>query len=463
MSDLDAFTYSSSPAPAPSPPLTLGSSVPSHSLDTPSTTSAPSNNASIPTHPLGSFSFLSSSEELYAGTAGNKENDARLPFFPAPSLVPIVDELKPDVLKEPEPTTSAPDQPPPIFVHRLATTSIITAKKHVTKRPLGSHAPLARQTSLSHNFDFPPSPVKGSKEDVAQPRLRRQASATSVASTGSGAGGKVGGLFSLTTNESGRARVWVDALNNEWDADAKAGADDEQVDVNAMEVDPSKPSRTTLSALSNDEVWQHMASDPPSSFSPTSSPVPLTRKMMLALAAQDSRPVPSTRTRPGTAFALSMSNLPSTAAARRPPLVRSDSLGGGTGSRAGGEETCAEMALGRKRARMGDDASSSGSSSSRRRSAGTASKGGARRRNASGLTVSTTLASSSSSASEVGDSSLEMGELSFSSTSTAFSAELGTPGSGKKTFFGRKSEVVVGNDEERECAELLLGLGGSFF
>lgn len=477
--------------------------------------------------------------------------------------------------------------------HRLATTSIIAAKKHVRKRPLGSHAPMARKPSLSHEFNFPDSPpkgVKGARKPLVdeRPPLRRMGSSASVGSAGSG------GLFSRLEGGEGRARVWVDALEEaerpeplplpsalltgelksegceedatgEDDPDASAFATTSTLPTVA-EVKTPAPLALAQPAKfkTRDEVWQHMASDAPSS--PTNSPAPLTRKMMLAHAAEngdhDAQANPISASSAAlfpSLYATAPSSTTSISAPTRKPLTRTFSLGRVSahssnsnsarpsltshleGSRAGGEEACAIEAFERKRARALGEAIKAGGTpvaeKKRQRTSGVGPgakkgegmhpvRGGTRassktkaqavqrkeggvarerRRSAPQAGVSTAThdnsfapASPSPSSSSctispsggdhlslsqddaISSSSMsEMGDLSFSSTSTATSATVGTPTNERGSFFaltnavkvtaaahareGSKIAVAGGDrDEEQECAELLLGLGGFF-
>jgi hypothetical protein len=404
---------------------------------------------------------------VYTALPDNKENLAvPCPLVAAPARVPdpSLAASFPDAIggKQHASVYGTYPQPRPVatrmlgretFQHRSSNASEIVAKKYVHKRPPGGLAPLARQPSLSHNFDFPPSPPRRS---TVTPTLKRSRSSVSVGSSGSG------GRSLLMTNESGRARVWVDALNADVDSHDNDGIDDAH--------DGSAPPKSKV----NDEVWRHMQSDPPSSFSPTSSPAPLTRKAINALSLVTSNHAAiaylqtdspnlfdRTQTRGRRPDAASLSNVPnllSTVTAKgRKTLVRSHSMGG-TSARAEGEEACAVKAWERKRARMGDDGQ-------RRTEAAAASdKRNKLKKTSSGVKLgphSSKTAASKKGRVSLGDSSMEMGDLSFSSTSTAHSEAVGTPKADAGSYFPRKASPV-GRDEERECAELLLGLGGFF-
>lgn len=395
------------------------------------------------------------------------------------------------------------------YVHRPSNTSVITAKKHVKKRPLGSHAPLARAPSLPHNFDFPPSPPRGL---TALPTKLRATGSTMASKDGNVLGRveenavlndrsfpKRSSASALMTNESGRASLGVE---------------------NVISSTPSKKRK------SKDEVWQHMESDPPSAQSPINGHHRLTRTRMLALAAAETeagddgsshldhisslsltadaastttslKAFPSRPTIGPSLPSLSSSMLPtlsglvaSTSTTRRPSIARSLSLGGVPTStiehtsssasltamversRAGGEDACAELALERKRARMEptSHAPSSITSSNGRvkkristKSTGEPRQPRPKTRRASSLT--------SSNGSDASFSS--MAELSFSSTVTASSAatSVGKQDPSSGDFFSLSGPAKSGEsyarrggvvDVERECAELLLGLGGFF-
>lgn len=265
------------------------------------------------------------------------------------------------------------------------TNSLASKKNHISRRPLGGSAPLARKSSLSHNFDFPASPPKKSRnlEDSKNNAtttskhslLKRKAS--------------MGGLFSsLSANDSGRARVWVDSLT-------KAG----EMENGNLEKEITSTS-STLSLSKNDEMWRHMASDPVSGFSPPNSPpsrptrdsnIPLDSSTSLLSPLSRKRQFDSRSDFPLNKSNFSAQNTASTSTSsslsintssslkpRRASLIRSHSLGGISlsqqqqqqhqssssstasssclialeNSRAGTVESCAEKALSRKRAKM---------------------------------------------------------------------------------------------------------------
>jgi len=429
-----------------------------------------------------------------------------------------------------------------VFVHRSSNSSIIAAKKHVRKRPLGSHAPFARTPSLTHSFDFPPSPPKpkpiparsssvgcqpsgqAAKLTARRPDLGRRASSVS------------GGLFdmaegSITTEGS---TTWKEATTRRRSAEETASNDGREASGSEQVAQ---------------DLLQHMQSDPPSA----SSPAPVTRtrifdhnhgKLSASLATADEDSDEDDQT--------SGSFVPSAFASKRPPLQHSRSLGasfhgsnsrGGDPSKAkarvallrsnsyngtssssssplsistslanshardnpfsplsaplssrtfsrnspslaataeaatsGTEVTCALNALERKRARIISEGVSlqqasippSSSSSSRRRSLNQdpAKERATKRRRSSALSSISTQQSQENE----GDDS--MAELSFSSTSTASTTDslvtVDSPSSNNGGYFALRNaveqvearELSKAGDDERECAELLLGLGG---
>ncbi|GAA5903965.1 uncharacterized protein JCM6883_002042 [Sporobolomyces salmoneus] len=144
-------------------------------------------------------------------------------------------------------------------------------------------------------------------------------------------------------------------------------------------------------------------------------------------------------------------------------------------ARAGTDNACAFTALGRKRERIISEGlplslpalpSSSSSSASRRRSQDPVKERATKRRRSSAL-------SSISTQNEADES---MGDLSFSSTSTASTVDSlatvdsPTTSSISSGYFalrnaveqveGKENIALGAGDDERECAELLLGLGG---
>ncbi|SCZ95808.1 BZ3500_MvSof-1268-A1-R1_Chr8-1g09811 [Microbotryum saponariae] len=424
------------------------------------------------------------------------------------------------------------------FQHRSSTTSVIAAKKHVKRRPLGSHAPTARKPSLPHSFNFPSSPDTAttasssaamSKDGrLKAPTLRRTVSNVSINSNTSES-------FSLQTSECGRASaVWLESQQTQ------------RVESPTSSTFPASSAPTATPSVlrgfkSHDkEVWRLMQSDAPSS--PNQSPAPLTRKMMLAHAQAQAQSAEN-ETESSRHMMLSSEDAPSfdidamyddqpalaTAASinarssRRPNPIRAISLGGTSTSqtsRAGGEEACAVSALERKRQRVLETSysavptapaatkpsrrgSSGGrSTTSRSSSAGAPcrsnSHNGPRRANSSEKThtaarkmlrIDTGSSSAHDAKSFVSprealsspqesvdendheDGSSSMGDLSYSSTcTTSTTSGLGTPKLEAESYFalgGKGAASMVKKDcsndmvdQERECAELLLGLGG---
>mgnify|MGYP001600460359 CR=1 FL=1 len=504
-SDAGDFTFSSSPA-----PLRPASSSSSVYIPLPQLGSDTA--ASLDTIP-----FLRPSLEIY-GSAAPPTAPTKRSSLPDATNTSSFPSLLPPV---PFPTASFAKQQPAAslharaqaqnmaFVHRPSGHSIIAAKKHVKKRPLGSHAPLARTPALPHAFEFPASPPKGAV--VARPSLKRKGSSGSVASTTSNSSRTAPTLF---MNEGGRARVWVDALST-----GELAASPDAIDH------VREPASRRASLETRDEVWQRMQSDLPS---PSNSPAPLTRKMMRALAAEASGldalalaggQADTTRALSPPPFVIparSNSGARGSASGGKPTLTRKLSLArGAEGSRAGGEETCAFSAFERKRARMTETGSSSTTTStsarrpapSRSRStpalhaptlisrtssgyvlsanataatlasaaaALTASRPCAARRFSSATTAKPAAPTSDSLSDgdapfeddDEGDSS--MGELSFgsASTDTTTSSSSSYRVAPAVSAIAKPAAAVGAGktavDEERECAELLLGLGGFF-
>lgn len=449
----------------------------------------------------------------------------------------------------------------------------VAAKKHVRKRPLGSHAPLARKPSLPHAFNFPDSPPHKRSErlSTARPPLRRAASAASACSATSNGGTanearSLSGSFltqSMTGNgDVNRARVWLDALGDvqplpspvdspvEVDqadqslvqgvtsADAASEAPMSAVPDVTVTAAPSSGARRGF--MTKDEVWQHMASDAPSS--PAASTPALTRRAMLAHTANseaqsalDSAAYRRTIAR----LQHQQSDLYGSASVSSAATLMSAAL---EGSRAGGEAACALSALERKRARLvghGEEygvatlgratpsvrshanaiapakhstAHSTGPSAPKRRKSANGTKAAPVHKKSSSVAAAPAVKARSgatskpiskakaqsqvqsaqdiveslprSYASSVVDDSCSssslssMGDLSFSSTSTTVSTLVGTPSDGPAPFgsylpkvHARASSDVrdqkaattsTDEDDERECAELLLGLGGFF-
>ncbi|GAA5947462.1 hypothetical protein JCM3765_001688 [Sporobolomyces pararoseus] len=556
--DLDGVTLSFSSSPVPSPHFPLYNSAPP---SRPPLVAATSTSTS-------SLKGLPSSSDLYATTpfpsSANKENNSVAPPLEAKPPVPQVP--KPYVYSYPSSketiaayqlaassamSSSSSSSQQPVFIHRSSDSSIIAAKKHVRKRPLGSHAPIARTPSLSHAFAFPPSPPKparasnvparsssvgnlpsttAAKINLAElsarrPDLGRRASSLNTTSSSSPS------LFDFSNDPSRQERsrqasAEEEAKREEGEGARKAAADD---------------------------LLQHMQSDPPCASSPVAAlrtrNVKPSKDLSIAVTDEDSDEDDKT---PSGSF------IPSAFAARRPPLQHTQSLGpsysrtsdprggdpskaqarvallrsnsfSGTSSspssssasaspltispalansharsnpfsplsaplssrtiprkspslsqaveaaRAGPDNACALTALERKRARIISGGlplslpslpTSSSSSSSRRKSTDPSKERATKRRRSSAL-------SSISQNNEADDS---MGDLSFSSTSTASTvdslATIDSPPSSSFPggYFALKSaveqvegkEIKAAGDDERECAALLLGLGRLF-
>ncbi|GAA5835233.1 hypothetical protein JCM3766R1_006909 [Sporobolomyces carnicolor] len=546
--DLDGVTlsFSSSPAPPPHYPL-----LPS---------------ARPPLVAKSSLRGLPSSSDLYSNapapsSVANKENDPIHLVDTKPATEPIP---KPYVYSYPSSqeviasgyqyasssgsasvVASTPQHP--VFLHRSSDSSIIAAKKHVRKRPLGSHAPVARTPSLSHAFAFPPSPPKAKPCAPGPVRSSSLPSTTAaqinLADLSARRPDLVRRSSSLNSASSG-----LSAFDTVADASVKA-------ETTAEDAAPRDAANGARKAAA-DDLLQHMQSDPPSA----SSPAPIARTRVyrsneIPIGATDEE-----SDEDGKPF--SGSFVASAFAARRPPLQHSQSLGAspaprvdtefrrgdpskaqarvallrsnsfsGTSSsssdnkpssltispslanaharsnpfsplsaplssrtitrkspslsqtaeaaRAGTDNACALTALERKRARIISDGLplslpalpplSSLSSASRKRSSDSVKdRATTKRRRSSAL----------SSISNHADADDSLGDLSFSSTSTASTVDsLATVDSPppphaalSSGYFALRNAVeqveakdsALGGagDDERECAELLLGLGG---
>lgn len=447
-----------------------------------------------------------------------------------------------------------------VFVHRPHNSSIIAAKKHVRKRPLGSHAPLARTPSLPHVFAFPPSPPKSAQAAAAgtagaRPALKRSASYSLNAVAGREQRKSAAGLFANSSGDTvaqaaDRRRASSASPGTVAGGSALAG---EGSDASLRQTSPVAAPTPNLpmammtpvsKARARDELLQHMQSDPPSTSSP--GPIPLTRRRIEALersysdrnADEDAdmtdatfsrvgRPVRAVPVRPSMARSISSPNTSASKIAAAPlrggaharlqdPLhgrsssvpptrasdaqpARSSSpvpaaFGSSTTHAGANLGVCAVQALGRKRARILEHQSAEaaarelGSSGGRRalgltidvqRAAGHPVRPAKQRR----VSAESTASSSSTDASSMAD-------LSFSSTSTASTADSlvsvhddSTTAPLMGDYFARPTQSsLVGvatsdmrgeprgvgaaalgkssEDEQRECAELLLGLGG---
>ncbi|GAA5929501.1 hypothetical protein JCM3775_002358 [Rhodotorula graminis] len=465
-----------------------------------------------------------------------------------------------------------------VYLHRASTASIIAAKKHVRKRPQGSHAPLARVPSLPHAFVFPPSPVKPA---AAATRLAtvRKASLNDVADRQQKKAVEAAGLFAhaqgdTVTAAAQRRRSTTPVGGASATAPAPApvaAAPSASTPFAADGLAPfaqAQPSSlvamTPVSkAKAKDELLRHMESDPPSA----SSPAPLTRRRMMAHEASmgdvamlgddddddehddEDRGVFSrldiphrpTATRSLSASYTDSTTFPTLSSFPRaaPTMGRTASLGSfpshphsrtstsasGPGpvehgnahsaltassraasAAAGSARTCAVEALGRKRARFIEHhaavlpvrAPSSRPSTSAYATQGRAfgglsfefstaaaarkEAGQRKRRRTSGESATSQASASVTSAATTAASTAaeddSFGDLSFSSTSTASTVDslvtVAGGDDGAYSSFAPSSSAKHASssveahggktpeDEQRECAELLLGLGGFF-
>ncbi|GAA5970026.1 hypothetical protein JCM11641_000238 [Rhodosporidiobolus odoratus] len=447
-----------------------------------------------------------------------------------------------------QPSYSAPS----VYLHRPHDASIITAKKHTRKRPLGSNALIARTPSLTHAFNFPPSPPKPTAKvrdaQLPRPPVTRRVSLNEVIGRQEDkAGAAVGGLFACPQGETmaKRRRSSAAVVARKDSSEPEVGNRSSSVFAarQASLAGPSFYSSATTAAKSKEDLLHHMQSDPPSE----SSPQPLSRHRLHAHEAalsgrpthlddeQNVRPsfdlAPSAisgsqcpslpgrsfstasapnsfsypkpaaaRTHSQSIFPSAPSSHPLTARSISLPLGRSVSLGpvsyattssasldtalehSASQARApgtGGEMACALEALGRKRAQILDNgpaaltlpqAVSGGSRMQRtgvveNKGKGPSKKSAAaqkRRRSSVALSSITSLCTDI----DERDRSAEMGDLSFSSTSTATSVDsLATAPDRAGGYFALGAAVAAmtaKGDDENECAELLLGLGGMY-
>lgn len=442
---------------------------------------------------------VSPTPSQFASRQNNKEN--LVPFFAASSVIPPAHA-----------PLDARDRP--LFggearrhSGNLPSTS---NSRYALKQPLGSHAPLARTPSLDHTFMFPPSPQKKAKSVNDVDSVERVSCFGSLKHTlgrGLTPNEHIEMPFSLTTSEKGRARVWVDELN-------KRDRSHDVIDIaGPFDHDRLEPVSTTVSASTRDaDVWTHMESDPPSALSPNASPAPLTRKMMLALAQAHHMPTLSqiaskikgsgrgrslgrgSKGDTSDASCTSLTMISKISQDGRKAVRRSLSLGGcgrgaskdiygysrNEGSRAGGEETCAEMALGRKRARILDEEELSvkGKSNGGKKSA-RSSRRESIASNCSKLSLKITPATKKARTSLISPTfstdshnsvETDCGDLSFSSSVTTASNVTSVSSTSEHRKLGyahlanvaQSEKVPFGSADERECAQLLLGLGGLF-
>ncbi|GAA5987691.1 hypothetical protein JCM5350_008071 [Sporobolomyces pararoseus] len=553
--DLDGVTLSFSSSPVPSPHFPLYTSAPP---------SRPPLAAATTTSTF-SLKGLPPSSDLYSTTSlpstANKENTSvALPLEAKP---PVQQLPKPYVYSYPSSretiaayqlaassamSSSSSGSQQPVFIHRSSDSSIIAAKKHVRKRPLGSHAPIARTPSLSHAFAFPPSPPKPARASTIPVR------SSSVGSVPSTTAAKIN-LAELSARRPDLGRR-ASSLNTTSSAssslfDFNIDASRQERSRQASEEEEAKREQGEgARKAAADDLLQHMQSDPPSASSPVATlrtrSIKPNKELSIALTDEDSDEDDKT---PSGSF------IPSAFAARRPPLQHTQSLGSshrggdpskaqarvallrsnsfsGTSSspssssalaspltispslansharsnpfsplsaplssrtiprkspsltqaaeaaRAGTDNACALTALERKRARIISDGlplslpshattSSSSSTSSRRKSQDPSKERATKRRRSSALSSISTRNN------EADDS---MGDLSFSSTSTASTvdslATIDSPPSSSFPggYFALKNaveqvegkEIKAAGDDERECAALLLGLGRLF-
>ncbi|GAA5908402.1 hypothetical protein JCM6882_007927 [Rhodosporidiobolus microsporus] len=611
--DLDGVVLSFSSSPLPSPNLPLYPTVAGGSA------------AADP------FKALAApSSELYSssGPAANKENTA-VPAASRPAATPLQSASAPastNYVYQYSYPSSAGNPPPPssasvaggssssvpsVYLHRPHNASIIAAKKHVRKRPLGSHAPLARTPSLPHAFEFPPSPEKASASAAEAPlmMMARKASLNDVVTrqqTATSAGVELRRSASLTAGsglglfgQGVRGETVASRRRSSTPMSVIGGGEDVaspvEEDEPAQLPEQPAPAPTSLAAMTpaskakaKDDLLRHMESDPPTASSPVQ---PLTRRRMAAhdaafasAAVSDeedapaaARPPPFVGARPllparsfssssaPAAASSSFGSFPANATAAVPlsrstshqahvarslpllsasstnPLKRAASaapvlpsssaavsgsaspataaalsLDGAIAAAASharapgtgrsGEMACAVEALGRKRARIMENGSAAVVKTVRRggSSAGLrldlAAGGGAggkrgrtvtapqqqqnKRRRSSGMTAST--ASTFEEEDELdadADGETDLGDLSFSSTSTASTVDslvtVADSPAGAAGYFalgsaaaqameqenksgGVGAKVAGQADDERECAELLLSMGGFF-
>ncbi|KAG0666687.1 hypothetical protein C6P46_004354 [Rhodotorula mucilaginosa] len=459
-----------------------------------------------------------------------------------------------------------------VFVHRPHNSSIIAAKKHVRKRPLGSHAPLARTPSLPHSFAFPPSPPRSSSSQQvaassssARRTLQRSASHSLNAVAGREQKKSAAGLFANSQGETvahaadRRRSLSVSPTasapsilhNNDYSgaltSSKRTAGSPEPASAASVPMSMMTP---VSKARARDELLQHMQSDPPSTSSP--GPIPLTRRRIEQLersladhededsdeelksavlappkyAAGTARPqVSRSLSSPNTQATLALhgaqltdarstfrtpshtraSSVPARSANAPPPAAPPSSSSpaptafGPSATHAGADlGICALKALGRKRARILEDQSTAAaaaaaaavvvvgnvSAQGRTYTHALGLTSGGRRL---GLTIDVARAASGGSQQQqkrrrvsgesVGTDDSSLADLSYSSTSTASTADSLTTVADESTsngdYFALAKRSSMGRacaeppkspeDEQRECAELLLGLGGAFY
>lgn len=463
-----------------------------------------------------------------------------------------------------------------VFVHRPHNSSIIAAKKHVRKRPLGSHAPLARTPSLPHSFAFPPSPPRSASQQVASSSFARRTLQRSASHSLNVVAGReqrksAAGLFANSQGEtvahaadrrrslsvSPTASAPSTLHNNDYPgALTSSRRTTESPEPAAAAAVPMAMMTPVSKARARDELLQHMQSDPPSTSSP--GPIPLTRRRIEQLerswadhededsgeeeaksallappkyAAGTVRPqVSRSLSSPNTQATLALhgaqlsdahttfrtpsharsSSVPARSANAPPPVPPSSSSPAPTAfgplaTHAGADlGICAFKALGRKRARILEDQSTAAAAAAAAAVGNVSAQGrtytyalgltsGGRRL---GLTIDVARASSGSSqqqqqkrrrvsgesaVSSISTDDSSFADLSYSSTSTASTADSlqtvadDSTSNGDYFALSKRSSALSSTtsrareerpkspeDEQRECAELLLGLGGGF-
>lgn len=236
---------------------------------------------------LSAAAFLAANSKPAAAPPSLAPTPAPIPTFqysypsgPAPpSSQPSSAQSAPTSSSSTNPS-SDPYNVPSVYLHRPHNASIIAAKKHVRRRPLGSHAPLARTPSLKNTFEWPPSPPKAGTRGGS-------ATLTELAERGSRCAG-------LAEDERGRRGLFADAKGEtvalRADAQRKRSTTPTTLAVPSatLEAAASKPVLTPVSkARAKDELLCHMESDPPTASSPAGPPVSqLTRR---ALSARDEK------------------------------------------------------------------------------------------------------------------------------------------------------------------------------
>ncbi|BGP22992.1 homeobox protein YOX1/YHP1 [Rhodotorula toruloides] len=508
-----------------------------------------------------------------------KSEPAAPPAAPAPAPIPSFKYSYPSdpslASAHPVPTSSSaassasdPYNVPSVYLHRPHNASIIAAKKHVRRRPLGSHAPLARTPSLKNTFEWPPSPPKALG---GRPRLSEVTERSGRKSEKEDVGVKR--LFADVKGETVALRANAQRKRSTTPTSSSLSVPTTSATLDSA---ASKPLMTPVSkARVKDELLRHMESDPPTASSPAGPPASGSTRQrddkdveeddeedqltseneeeevgMRAAAA--TRPLPARSTSASVAFSASSTGKTGSTFQRAQSLGRTVSLGSASArtfgasststsatleslatsgshdtasasSRAGAGLACAIEALGRKRARILENQASipppslvpptTTAPAPIRHSAVLGQRKSAKnnvfvsqakslrllsggRKGAAGLSLDLSADTISSSAStrapqrkkrRVSSESVstamtveedDLAELSFSSTSTASTVDslatisdesqstsdvmsyfaLPVPAAMKGATAGLEDKAL--EDEQRECAELLLGLGG---